>query len=163
MDKGKLLMIVNVAVSFIMVIAFIFMTLSMNSVVKALKTDGQAASNSDKVGIPKEQLEIVSLPDPMTINVLSDGEDAESHVLRISILIGLNTKAKDYAKISEQVQEKIGIIPGIVSKVVRKKNIEQIKEEDSQDVLAEEILSVLKKEFNTESIVNVYFKEYFYQ
>lgn len=110
-----------------------------------------------EVEIPVTDLEPISVADNMTIP-LAKGSDGKVHYLSLTASIVLNTKAEDYKTVQPLISTQAARIKEIIQDSISNLTYENHKE--SKDLVKEEILSLLQKEFDTECIYRLDFAVY---
>jgi len=84
-------------------------------------------------------------------------------MLRISVGLALDKTKKDYKKVNEQLSEKLPVLKHIIINVVRNKKYEEVLQPNAQELLGQEILNEINEYFQTDTITDIYFGEFFVQ
>ncbi|WP_058485163.1 flagellar basal body-associated FliL family protein [Defluviitalea phaphyphila] len=162
MEKNKTLIFIIIGVLSITVIV---MATTLFSTLNSLKeaTENKKNLTFEEVSIDTEDISIFSISDPITANLLNNEEDDTQHILRISVGLGLDSKQKDFKEVNNELTEKTTIIRDIIIKTIRNKTYEEMQKANAQELIGDEILSNIKQEFQTNTIVDIYFEEFFVQ
>lgn len=90
------------------------------------------------------------------INLASDGSN-NAHVLQYGLTINLDKTASDYSKTETTLTESKDMIYDITRNIIGRYTYDQVVDVNVQDQIKEEVLTVLKETFNSESIHSVSF------
>ncbi|MBR1443989.1 MAG: flagellar basal body-associated FliL family protein [Firmicutes bacterium] len=113
--------------------------------------------------IDKENLLIYTLDESIYTNLLT-GNDGKAHVVRVSVSIGIdNSDEEAGAAFMTKIGDQSVIAKDAILSVLRNKTYDELSRAEAQEVLREEILAGLQKEFNTNEIVTVYISDLFVQ
>lgn len=166
MEKNKIFMFAIIGILFTTLIAVsVALFFTINSLRSFAGANQQASTSEVGGNIKQENISVFSISDPITANLNTDKSGNEEHMLRISVGLGLDNTQKDFKNLNEQLTEKIPILRHIIIHVIRDKTYEDIHEpnNNAQELIADEILSRLREEFQTNTIIDVYFGEFFVQ
>lgn len=128
-------------------------------VVKELKLDTE--KDKGVADVPMNQRASIPVIDKIQINLTSE-DGSSNHYINITAAISLNKKAKDYEKVTEQINNNQGVIVSDIRNTVAQYTYETIAPDNFAPVLEREVAEVLRERFNTETIVEVNFGEYIY-
>lgn len=161
MDKVKGMITINIVLTVIIAIAlviFAFITLGGDS-----SKSAEEEYDSGQISLTEQEIDPVKLPQSIISNVYSL-ENGKQHTLRMDVTVVLDSKHDDYESVKEFLLDtnKIDLIVSDIHDIVRAKSYEEIKRADSKQILEEEILELLKKEFNSDCFVEVDLPGYFH-
>ncbi|PKM49850.1 MAG: hypothetical protein CVV02_13995 [Firmicutes bacterium HGW-Firmicutes-7] len=160
MDKGKLIFIIGAV---FIVIALVLSTVSvimMSSVLKKVNGTGQevvAAEDEPKI-LPLSKTTNFELKAPVIAILKSEAASNKSMNKSIEIGFRLDIKNKKTESIIELMGINEGIIRDRISKLIETKSVEDFEGEGFTETLQKEILNLISAEFETDTIVEVYFK-----
>jgi len=164
MEKNKMLIIINIAFTTILLIVFIFMMINMNKTIKTLtQTDGSETALEESGIVQPEDIEIYEMQEDQLLKIYSKNDANDSHALSIKIAFGLNIKDKDYKKIKEDLDKNSVRYSSAIVDYLVVKSYEEIERSDSKILLQEEVLQLLREKYNTNALVEVYFKRFYPQ
>jgi flagellar basal body-associated protein FliL len=164
MEKNKIFIFIIIGILFTTVIAVsVALFFTLNSLKTIAGSNAQSSNNEGEIKVKPEDVSIFSISEPITANLIVDKDDEERHILRISIGLALDSSQKDFDKLNEQLTGKMDIIRHKIISVIRNKSYEDVKQPNIQELMVEEILNELKKEFQTDTIIDIYFGEFFVQ
>ncbi|MDF2820717.1 MAG: hypothetical protein K0R15_1158 [Clostridiales bacterium] len=149
------------AVAFFTVPATSKMNKLLNQIGKALDLDFAEENPEEAKEVPMGQRRPITIEEAILVNLSSDGSSTK-HMLSVSVGISLDSKAKDYEKISEQITTNMGIVKNDIRNTIAKHTYEEISNDNYAPILEQELTAVLKERFETDTIVVVYFDEYIY-
>jgi len=162
------LLIVNVALTSVMMFSMMSTTKKTNRLI-----DGIATALSLEVASPEEQTEgtgtvdvamedikIYQIEDQMTIG-LAKGADGKSHYCMMSVSLSLNSKDPDYEKYSATLGDSVDMIKDKIFQIVGSHSIEEA--ESNQDGLREEILEAIQQMYGSKFVYNVVFRDIIFQ
>lgn len=163
MEKNKVMMIAIIA---LLVILLITISVGMFFMFKNLGKATNANPEEQTTVVPavkQEDIKLVTLSDPIYTNLLN-GPDEKEHVIRLSLSLGVDcTKEKEGDAFIEMVTAKDVIVKDVIIGVLRNKTFDELKKTDAQEILRDEILTNLQKEFDSNLIVTVYISDLFLQ
>lgn len=156
--KNKIMMI---AIIVLLVILLVTVSIVSFFVIKNFKSpDVEEVTQEEPVD--KKDIQLFTLSDAIYTN-LKVGTDRKEHVIRISASIAVDMSDK---KQSEEFYTLITanevIVKDVIIGILREKTYEDLQD-NAREVLREEILSSLQKEFNSNLIVTVYLSDIFIQ
>jgi flagellar basal body-associated protein FliL len=73
----------------------------------------------------------------------------------------MDSSGKDDGELITKIKDSEYIIRDVTLTVLRNKTIDEIRDEDSMDIIKQEILTRLQEEFKTNIIYKVYLDNYF--
>lgn len=159
MEKNKIMMIAIIVLLVVLLITiglgFYFMFTNMG---KTPEEETPEVKN-----ISQEEIQLYILSDAIYTNLLV-GTDNKEHVIKISVSLGIDiSNEKESAAFLTMLADKEVVVKDVVTSTLRKKTFEELKKSDAQEVLRDEILSNIQKEFNSNLIAKVYISELFLQ
>lgn len=167
MEKSKVFIFVAIGILFTALIAVtvtLFFTLtSLKDMNNTNNENGNLNGENNKIVVNSEDIAILSIDEPITANLMQNNKDEDKHVLRISVGLALDKSQKDYKKINEQLTEKMPVLRHIIINVIRNKNYDEVIQPNAQELMGQEILNELNKYFQTKTITDIYFGEFFVQ
>jgi flagellar basal body-associated protein FliL len=162
MEKNK-----NGIVAIIVILIVMLLALTVGFVYMITLINKTSAGNTQTTKVMAEykleDVAVFALKDSIKANLLPTSSDSKDHMAMITISIGLNTKEKDYKTLSPMLTEKEVIIRDAILKILRNKTYEELNKADAQSMLRAEILNCLQELFNSNTIVDVYFGEFYKQ
>ena len=132
----------------------------INKVCSAIDLELESGKKEGDIDVPMDQIEEVKIAEgeKMTINLKNtDGKD---HYVMMSVSLALDTKHEDYTD-ATVISNKEGIIKDEINKIVSSHTIEEMRA-DTQGI-QNEILSSLRKMYDSDFIVSVVFSDINYQ
>ncbi|NLM14019.1 MAG: flagellar basal body-associated FliL family protein [Epulopiscium sp.] len=164
MEKNKIFMYSVIGVLFAAVIAVsVALYFTFNSLKTLADSNQQNIVINDEITVNPKDVTIFSINEPITANLITDKENDEKHLLRISVGLALDSSQKDYKSLNEDLTEKMEIIRHTIISVIRNKTYKEMQDPNIQELMGKEILNELKNKFQTNTIVDIYFGEFFVQ
>ena len=161
------LVVANLVLTAILMISVVPQTKKANQLItkvcSAIDLELEGGKDNSSINIPMERLETISIDDgaSMTINLKDDGE-GEGHYAVVSVALAVDNKSDGYKTFGvEGVNAKKDIIKDIVNKVVSGYTLEEMKADQTK--AQDEILSRLRRMFDSDFIVSVAFPTYNYE
>ena len=161
------LVVANLVLTAILMISVVPQTKKANQLItkvcSAIDLELEGGKDNSSINIPMERLETISIDDgaSMTINLKDDGE-GEAHYAVVSVALAVDNKSDGYKTFGvEGVTAKKDIIKDIVNKVVSGYTLEEMKADQTK--AQDEILSRLRRMFDSDFIVSVAFPTYNYE
>ena len=161
------LVVANLVLTAILMISVVPQTKKANQLItkvcSAIDLELEGGKDNSSINIPMERLETISIDDgaSMTINPKDDGE-GEGHYAVVSVALAVDNKSDGYKTFGvEGVTAKKDIIKDIVNKVVSGYTLEEMKADQTK--AQDEILSRLRRMFDSDFIVSVAFPTYNYE
>lgn len=112
------------------------------------------------VAISQEDIVLYSVGDQAIVTNLKSDSSGKNHVGKVKVSLGIDyTSKKEGEKIVAVLADKTPTLQDIIIGVLRSKTSEELRTEDVQDVLGDEILEKICEAFSTNLIVDVYFSE----
>jgi len=113
--------------------------------------------------IAVEDVKPFNLTDSIYTNLLN-GTDNKEHVVKLNMSLGIdNSDEKDCTEFITMLTENEVVVKDVVISTLKKKTFEELKKSDSLEVLRDELLGNLQKQFNSNLIAKVYISEFFVQ
>ncbi|MFI3201689.1 MAG: flagellar basal body-associated FliL family protein [Eubacteriales bacterium] len=153
------LLIVNLAVTFIMMISVTGTANATSDLISdvariiAIELDGEMTGASS---VAIEDIVLHNIEDTMTI-ALKTGEDGIPHFVLVKTSFSMNSQHSDYASISTAMLDKDPLIKDAIIEVFSGKSIDQATNEQAQIKL--EILEKVQSLFRSDVIFDVSFVE----
>lgn len=91
------------------------------------------------------------------VNLKDDGS-GESHFVQVGLTLGLDSSSDDYEKLSAVITT--GPIFDEARNVIQNYTLEEVKNQDTQDVIKRQILDSLQKKYGTTCIYSVSFSKF---
>ena len=161
------LVVANLVLTAILMISVVPQTKKANQLItkvcSAIDLELEGGKDNSSINIPMERLETISIDDgaSMTVNQKDDGE-GEGHYAVVSVALAVDNKSDGYKTFGvEGVTAKKDIIKDIVNKVVSGYTLEEMKADQTK--AQDEILSRLRRMFDSDFIVSVAFPTYNYE
>jgi len=101
---------------------------------------------------------LIPIGDPVYTNLLM-GEDKKEHLAKINLSIDIKGGEDDSEAVVNAVTARIVVVRDIVNSILRKKTVEELKKAEGIENFKDEVLDKVRKEFNSNSILNVYVNE----
>lgn len=156
MEKNKILMIVIIVLLVVLLGAIIFLGITIGNIVKTNESESNRGTVTRDVPVSLDELAIVPLDSAINTN-LKTGTDGVSHMASVSLSVGaIKTNKKESPKIIESLTLNADVVKDICLSAIRAKTFEELRRQDGQDVLRNEILIRLREEFQTNLIYTVY-------
>ena len=161
------LVVANLVLTAILMISVVPQTKTANELVtkvcSAIDLELEGGKDNSSLYIPMDQLEPIDLSEgaSLTIN-LKDSGDGEKHHAVISVTLSLNTKSDGYKTYGpDGITAKQKLIEAEVVKIVGSHTLEEMQAD--QAGVQDEILSRLRRMFESDFIVSVSFPTYNYE
>ena len=154
------LVVVNVALSAIIMITLVPATKQANKLITDVCTAIDLELESGKVfnpnTIPVEQTEVISLTnnETMTFNLLDDPQ-GKSHYVVAKVSITLNKEDSDYAEKSLLIAGREELLQEIVTNTFLKYSYSEVRTTDGQEKVRNEMLEQIQELFDSDFIVAV--------
>ncbi|MDR1663305.1 MAG: flagellar basal body-associated FliL family protein [Clostridiales bacterium] len=168
MEKGKLMMIIIIALLVLLLGTVIGVTLYVTSLVNSrlIETNGSNAGTDSQIVKKLERSEItpLSLGEPFQLN-LQKGTDGKDHFIGISVSVGYdNTQKDDSTALGELLANDVFKVRSIVSACIYSKTYDDLRyNSNGLSDLSAEILGRLQEEYNTSLIYEVILGDPFFQ
>lgn len=148
-------------VAFFMVPANAKMNKLLNNIGTGLELDFAKENPDEEKEVPMANRQSVLIDEEIQVN-LNSKSGSKNHMISVTAGISLNSKAKDYKKLSEQITANMGIIKNDIRNTIANHYYEEFSEDNFAPELEKELTRVLREKFDTDTIVVVYFDEYIY-
>ena len=106
--------------------------------------------------IPLHQIELFTVGEKMVINMNSEKGEK---ILLLTVTLGLDTKAEDYAKKRPDLGAKLVVIKEIVQEAIQKNDLTVFDDEDKLYSLKTEIKDEINFLFDTDMVIQVHFND----
>lgn len=157
----KLLPIINIVLSVVAVIVCVITLLTVNGLKGELANMSSGKSESGEVSteIPLSQQTLYNMEKQFIFSYPpKEGEKKTTNIV-VNIGFVLNNEEKDVQDVLTQFAEKQGLIRDRIQTMVKEKGENPFLEIESQAVLKQEILALVRKLFETNSIIDVVFSD----
>lgn len=155
MDKNKVMMIVIIVL--LVVLLGIIGTLTfffLNSGIFGGGTD-----EPEVISLSQDDIKLYTLEDSIYTNLLK-GEDNKEHVGRLSLSLGIDaTEESDATEFITKLSDNKEVIKDVVIGILRNKTYEELRNADGQEILRNEIVDKLRKQFDSNLIFTVYISD----
>jgi len=159
-EKNKKFMVLIIILLVVLLAIVVGVSVMAYKMVNANTPEKAAViENTGSVDIMKSTT--VPLGSPMTINLLPD-IDGTPHAVNIKVSIAVNTANKEDAELIAKIQGSEAIIRDAVNYVICDKTKEQVSGRVAQDLLKEEIITMLQDVFKTNIIYDVFLEDIYY-
>lgn len=145
------LLIVNLILTSIMM----FSVMNTNKKTGAVVSDIAAILQIELGGDAEASSHQVSLEDTATFDLSEDltislggGADDKDHFAVVNISISMDTKSDGYKKFGENIADRESLIIGVVTDVISRYSIDELKVESIKEQIREEILKGLQQKFD---------------
>ncbi len=157
MDKNKIMLIIIIVLLVLLLGAIGFISVKAVSLMNNEEgSSGYTVTNPDV--LKPEEFLYVNLDSPISTN-LRTGADGQEHVIRVSIMFGLDNrdvKDEEYIKFLNTFNSSMLMVRSICLDIVASKTYEEVIAPDAKEVLSEEILVALQDTFQTNYINSVF-------
>ncbi|MCI8281873.1 MAG: flagellar basal body-associated protein FliL [Lachnospiraceae bacterium] len=130
----------------------------ISKVCAAIDLDLEGGSVEEASAVPLEDVATYSLNsgETMTIN-LKPGEDGVEHFALVKVVMGMNSKDKDYKKYgtAENLADKEGMMQGRVFAVISSHTVDEMR--NDVEAIQDELLKEFRKMYDSNFIVEVSF------
>ncbi len=158
MDKNKVMMIVIIVL--LVVLLGIIGTLTfffLNSGIFGGGTD--EPDEEEVISLSQDDIKLYTLEDSIYTNLLK-GEDNKEHVGRLSLSLGIDaTEESDATEFITKLSDNKEVIKDVVIGILRNKTYEELRNADGQEILRNEIVDKLRKQFDSNLIFTVYISD----
>ncbi len=154
MEKNKLMLIIIIVLLVILLGAIVGGGVYAYN---ALSSAGEPQTEEIEE-IDKSQNVLIEIGDPIYTNLLV-GEDQKEHLAKVNLSLDIRGGEDDSEKITASINGRIVVVRDIVNNVLRKKTYEELKKVDGVENFKDEILDKVRKEFNSNLILDVYVNE----
>ena len=164
MGKNKIGTILIIS---LLVVLLVLFAVGFGFLYKAMNraNEGGEANLVIQKELPIEDITNFPIGEPIVTNLLK-GPDKKSHLIRISVSLGINTSkdvSKEANKFIPTLDLQKSVIKDTIVGICLSKTYEELDATDGRSVLKDEILLKLQEIFATDLIVDVYIDEYFIQ
>ncbi len=126
-------------------------------------TDKEPVGQVGEIMHHPKDIVVFPIASDITTNLISDEDAQRKHVIKVTVGFGIDKKGKDFKDLSKDFVEKEMIIRNEIIQSIRDQSYESLSAKDGQEKLAEIIVSRLSTVLATQSIVDMYFGEFFVQ
>lgn len=158
------LCIVNLILNALMVFVFVPSMKKTDNLVTEiaaildLELDKQGNA-SGAAGISIENVQNYSLSETTTINLKSDGTDANHYVV-IGIAISMDGSSEDYEALSEKLADTESWVFDVTRSVVQEYTYAEINDAEIQSIVKQKIVEGLQEKYQTDCIYDVTFSSF---
>lgn len=105
--------------------------------------------------IAVSDIEGYNLPEQLTINLRTEGDDDKAHYALVNVSLSINTKHEDYEELYPKIAQRQNEIEEIVSDEIGKYTMNDVKE--SKEKIREEVKKRIQELFKSDFIIGVSF------
>lgn len=157
----KLLPIVNIVLTVVAVVVCVITLLTVNGIKGELANMSSVNPQSEEVSteIPLSQQTLYNMEKQFIFSYPpKEGEKKTTNIV-VNIGFVLNNEEKDVEDVLTQFTEKQGLIRDRIQTMVKEKEENPFLEIETQATLKQEILALVRKLFETNSIIDVVFSD----
>ncbi len=158
----KLLPIINLVLTVVAIVVCVITLLSVNGIKGELANMASAVDMSNAAispNIPLSQQSLYNMEKQFIFTYPPlEGEKKTTNVV-VNIGFVLNNEEKDAADVMAQFTEKQSLIRDRIQTMIKEKTENPFADVESQRLLKEEILTLVRKLFETNSIIDVVFSD----
>lgn len=159
MDKSKLILIVGAVLVVVSLGVSVFAVLTMSSAIKKIGTTTEAAATDETAGeVPISDISEFNLEENMIFQFHPAEDPEKTFTVVLEVGLGVNNKSKDYVVLGEELTTKQNILRDRLFKFMGTKKKEDFTTSEGVANLQTEALDLVRTLFETEDIVEVYFK-----
>lgn len=158
MEKNKLMLIIIIVLLVILLGTMGFGAYYVVSSFNSMGEEQSQEAEEEEEDSDKSLNTIIDVGDPVYTNLLV-GEDKKEHIARVSLSIDVKGGEDDSEAVINALNTRIVVVRDIVNGILRRKTVEELKKVDGWDNFKDEVLDKIRKEFNSNSILNVYIKD----
>ena len=133
----------------------------INKVCSAIDLELEGGKESASINIPMDQLETIKIASGENITINLKSKNGKKSYAVISVSLAVDKKNKGYKKGTEYITNNEDLIKDEIIKVVSNHTIDDMR--NKQGDVQDEILSRLRKLFDSDFIVSVVFPSYTYE
>jgi len=160
LEKNKKFMVLIIILLVVLLAIVVGVSVMAYKMVNSNTPESQATiENVGEVDIMKSIT--VKVENPMTINLLPD-MDGTPHAINLRVTIAVDAANKADAELIALIQGSEAIIKDAINYVVCDKTKDQVSGRAAQDLLKEEIISMLQDVFRTNIIYDIYIEDIYY-
>ncbi len=101
---------------------------------------------------------LIEIGDSVYTNLLV-GEDKKGHIAKINLNLDVKGGEDGSEELVATMNSRIVVVRDIINSILRKKTYEELNKVDGVENFKDEVLDKVRKEFNSNLILNVYIKE----
>lgn len=159
MDKSKLILIVGAVLVVVSLGVSIFSVLTMSSAIKKIGTASEATATVETAGeVPISDISEFNLEENMIFQFPSTEDPTKTFTVVLEVGLGVNNKSKEFTVLEEELATKQNILRDRLFKFMGTKSKEDFSTSEGVANLQTEALELVRGLFETEDIVEVYFK-----
>lgn len=162
MAKNKLGVILIIVLLVILLLSFgVGFFLLYKTIQKGSKTDQQEVPVVENK-IDRKDIAIFPVGENSIVTNLLEGPDGQKHVIKIKVNLGINSGKKEKKKseaLKTLLSEQVVFLEDVIIGICRNKTFEELRRNDAQFLLANEIQKKLSEAFDTELIAEVIINE----
>lgn len=157
----KLLPIVNIVLSVIAVVICVITLLTVNGLKGEIANLSGGTEKSEEISteIPLSQQTLYDMEKQFIFTYPPKEGEKKSTNIVVKIGFVLNNEEKDLEDVLKQFTEKQGLIRDRIQTMVKEKTENPFEKVETQAVLKQEILELVRKLFDTNSIIDVVFSD----
>lgn len=162
LEKNKVMMI---AIIILLVVLLVTIGVGFFITFRNLNKDPEAVNEqtTEVAAINQEDIKLFTVVEPIYTNLLT-GADNEEHLVKLSISLGIDgTEKKESEKFMTLLTEQEVIVKDVIIGVVKNKTFEDLKKTDAREILKDELLTSLQKQFGSNLIIDIYIYDFLIQ
>lgn len=161
MAKNKLGVILIIVLLIVLLLSFgVGFFLLYKTIQKGSKIEQDVPVVENKVD--RKDIAIFPVGDSSIITNLLEGPDGKKHVIKLKVNLGINSSKKEKKKseaLKTTLGEQVVFLEDVVIGICRNKTFEELRRNDAQFLLANEIRQKLSEAFDTNLITEVIINE----
>lgn len=161
MAKNKLGVILIIVLLVILLLSFgVGFFLLYKTIQKGSKVEQEVPVVENK--IDRKDISIFPVGENSIVTNLLEGPDGKKHVIKIKVNLGINSGKKEKKKseaLKTLLSEQVVFVEDVIIGICRNKTFEELRRNDAQFLLANEIQKKLAEAFDTELISEVIINE----
>lgn len=159
MDKSKLILIIGAVLVVVSLGVSIFSVLTMSSAIKKIGTTTEAAvTHEGEAEVPISDISEFNLEENMIFQFPSTEDPTKTFTVVLEVGLGVNNKSKEFVVLEEELLTKQNILRDRLFKFMGAKSKEDFTTPEGVAKLQTEALELVRVLFESEDIVEVYFK-----
>lgn len=160
-DGGKTILMIGVILIVCSIVLASISVFMLTSSLKKLNTE-KGEDNKEPDKIPLSQIE--SIETDNIVLILPSSTDSEKR-MNFTFYVGfaLDKESKDLTSTKELLEANKGIVKSKITNLLNNKYFEDMLRPDSQQLIADEIFVMMKEELQTDSLVEIYIRDYLYR
>ncbi len=159
MEKNRIFLIIVIVLMVVLLGAIVFLGITLGRVMSNQDNNNNQVVALQPLAITEQEL--IELTKPIVSN-LKKGSDGADHVNQVTVSVGVSKMDKKQSPvIINELNTKQAILRDICGTIIRNKTVEELRREDGQEILKQEILEKIQQEFQSNLIYAVYFADWY--